>query len=43
MIVQNNAKVQGQVRVMGTGKVENASADSNFSWTRGSSDLDWWK
>lgn len=43
MKVQNTGKVKGNVTVKGTGKVENASGDANFSWTRGSSDLDWWK
>lgn len=43
MVVQNTAKVQGTVTVYGTGKVENASSDASFSWTRGSSDLIWWK
>lgn len=41
MRVENSAKVLGTVTVKGTGKVENASGD--FDWTRGSSDLDWWK
>ena len=43
MIVQNTAKVKGRVTVKGTGTVENASADVNFAWTRGSDDLNWWK
>ena len=43
MVVQNTAKVRGNVTVKGTGKVENASADANFEWTRGSTDLSWWK
>jgi len=43
MVVKNTAKVQGNVKVLGTGKVENASADNNFTWTRGTSDIDWWK
>lgn len=41
--VENTAVVEGNVTVKGTGRVENASADDNFSWTRGSSDLQWWK
>lgn len=43
MVVQNTAKVQGTVTVKGTGKVENASADGSFTWTKGSNDLSWWK
>mgnify|MGYP003251126603 CR=1 FL=1 len=41
--VENTAVVKGTVTVKGTGKVENASADNNFTWTRGSSELQWWK
>ena len=41
--VENTAVVKGTVTVKGTGKVENASADNKFTWTRGSSELQWWK
>lgn len=44
MRVENTGKVAGEgVIVKGTGRVENASADANFAWTRGSNDLTWWK
>lgn len=43
MRVENTAIVKGDVKVKGTGRVDIAPKAADFTWTRASNDLEWWR